>query len=136
MGQTVLFQHRESNVDGAVAEGARLWMPFDDVERVSGWQVKPEGVCRGEVCVASAGDWLDRPGSRVDFAAFAAELGHTLVRDEANGAWAFGPAVGRGVADGGPVLAPDVRLRDLDGNLHSLAEQRGKKVLVYCWASW
>lgn len=136
MGQTVLFQHREANVDRAAVEGARLWMPFDDVERVSGWAVKPQGVCRGDVCVAATGDWLDRGGARVDFAGFAAELGHPLVRDEVNGVWAFGPATGRGAADDGPVVAPDLRLPDLDGNLHTLAEQRGKKVLLYCWASW
>ena len=33
-------------------------------------------------------------------------------------------------------VAPELVLPDLDGNLHSLAEQRGKKVLLYCWASW
>jgi len=136
MGQTILFQHHETNVDRAVVEGARLWMPFEDVERVSGWEVKPEGVCRGDVCVAATGDWLDREGARVDFAAFAAQLGHTLVRDEANDVWAFGPATGRGGTEDGPVVAPDIRLPDLDGNLHTLAEQRGKKVLLYCWASW
>ena len=136
MGKTVLFQHRETNVDRAVAEGARLWMPFDDVERVSGWEVKPQGVCRGDVCVATTGDWLDREGARLDFAGFAAELGHPLVRDGDHDVWAFGPATGRGAAVDGPVVAPDVRLPDLDGKLHTLAEQRGKKVLLYCWASW
>ncbi len=136
MSQTILFQHRESQVDAAVVDGARLMMPFDDVERVSGWQVKPQGLCRGEVCVAGTGDWLDRAAGRVDFAGFAAALGHPLVRDEANGVWAFGPPTGRGVTDDGPLVAPDLRLPDLDGNLHSLAEQRGKKVLLYCWASW
>ncbi|TAJ31410.1 MAG: redoxin domain-containing protein, partial [Reyranella sp.] len=32
--------------------------------------------------------------------------------------------------------APDFTLPDLDGKTHSLAEQRGKKVLLVSWASW
>jgi hypothetical protein len=138
MAQTLLLQHRESQIEHAVAEGARLWIPLDDLERATGWSVKPEGVCRGEVCVPARGaDWLDASGGRLDFAAFAAALGHPAARDEEHGVWAFGPAVGRGLAaDSGAVVAPDFRLPDLDGNLRTLAEQRGKKVLLYCWASW
>jgi hypothetical protein len=32
--------------------------------------------------------------------------------------------------------APDFSLPDLDGRVHSLAEQRGKKVFVVAWGSW
>ena len=32
--------------------------------------------------------------------------------------------------------APDFRLPDLDGRLHSLSEHRGKKVLLVAYASW
>jgi hypothetical protein len=32
--------------------------------------------------------------------------------------------------------APDFTLPDLDGRLHSLAEHRGKKVLLVAYASW
>jgi hypothetical protein len=32
--------------------------------------------------------------------------------------------------------APDFTLPDLDGRLHSLSEQRGKKVLLVAYASW
>jgi PAS domain-containing protein len=67
----------------------------------------------------------------------AAHLGHALARDEEHGVWAFGPPAARGAAAGaGPVAAPDFRLPDLDGRMHALSEQRGKKVLLYCWASW
>jgi hypothetical protein len=83
--------------------------------------------------------WLvgDGPAGRLDFAAFAAHLGHTAVRDVERGVWAFGPPASDGVASGtGPVMAPDFRLPDLDGKLHSLSDHRGKKVLLYCWSSW
>ena len=28
-----------------------LWLSADDAERASGWTLKPEGMCREEVCV-------------------------------------------------------------------------------------
>jgi len=33
-------------------------------------------------------------------------------------------------------IAPDFTLPDLDGNLVSLSDFRGKKTLVFIWASW
>ena len=32
--------------------------------------------------------------------------------------------------------APDFSLPDLDGNIHSLSDQLGKKVLLVAYASW
>jgi hypothetical protein len=132
MTQTLLLGDRESTVPGASADGDRLWIALDELERATGWSARPEGLCRGEVCVPARGAaWLD--GDRLDFAAFARALGHALARDEERGVWSFGPPVGRGPAD---VAAPDFRLPDLDGNLHALSDHRGRKVLVLCWASW
>ncbi|HET7501418.1 MAG TPA: redoxin domain-containing protein, partial [Kofleriaceae bacterium] len=74
---------------------------------------------------------------RFDFAAFAGHLGHQVARDPERGVWSFGPAADRSAAaSSGPVMAPDFQLPDLDGNLHALSDYRGKKVLLYCWASW
>ena len=139
MTQTVLYGARESEVSGAVAERDRLRIPLGELEAATGWTAKPQGLCRGEACVpvpaARRADWVD--AERLDFAAFAAYLGHAAVRDEARGVWAFGPAADRGAPGGaGPVIAPDFQLPDLDGAMHSLSDHRGKKVLLYCWSSW
>ena len=140
MAQTIIQGTREIEVADAEAEGGRLWVPLDALEGATGWVAKPEGLCQGDVCVpvprARGGEWLD--GARLDYAAFAAHLGHAVARDEGRGAWSFGPAAGRSAAAAGvgPVDAPELQLPDLDGEMHSLSEQRGKKVLLYCWASW
>jgi hypothetical protein len=141
MAQTVLYGALETEVAGAAADHDRLWIPLDDLERSTGWTVKPEGLCRGEVCVpvpaGRATDWLDGEPRRLDFAAFAAHLGHAVARDEARQVWSFGPPADRGaVSASGPVVAPELRLPDLDGTLHSLSDYRGKKILLYAWASW
>jgi hypothetical protein len=145
MAQTVLYGALETEVVGAAADRDRLWIPLDDLERATGWTAKPEGLCRGQgqekICVpvpaARQADWLDGEPRRLDFAAFAAHLGHAVARDEARGVWSFGPPADRGaVSASGPVAAPELRLPDLDGTLHSLSDYRGKKVLLYAWASW
>ena len=141
MAQTVLYGALETELAGAAADHDRLWIPLDDLERSTGWTAKPEGLCRGEVCVpvpaARQTDWIDGAARRLDFAAFAAHLGHAVARDAERGIWAFGPPADRGTSSAsGPVAAPDFRLPDLDENLHSLSDYRGKKVLLYCWSSW
>jgi hypothetical protein len=141
MPQTLLYDALETELAGAAADGDRLWIPLDDLERSTGWDAKPQGMCRGEVCVpvpaAQRSGWIDEAGRRADFAAFAAHLGHAVARDADRGVWAFGPAADRGVVNGsGPVVAPEFRLPDLDGAMHALSDYRGKKVLLYCWSSW
>jgi hypothetical protein len=137
MAQTILYGALETEVGAATATRDQLWIPLDELERSTGWTAKPEGLCRGEVCVplsaAQASAWLDE--ARLDFAAFAAYLGHAVARHEDHGVWSFGPSVDRG-ASTRSITAPEFRLPDLDGNLHSLSAYRGKKVLLYCWSSW
>jgi hypothetical protein len=134
MAQTILYGALDSEVADATASGDQLWIPLDELERSTGWIAKPEGVCRGSVCVPQPRGqaWID--GTRIDFAAFDAHLGHAIARDEPRGIWAFGPPVDRAAAR--DVAAPDFQLPDLDGQLHSLSDYRGKKVLLYCWSSW
>ena len=140
MTQTILYGALETEVAGATADRDRLWIPLDDLERATGWTAKPQGLCRGEVCVpvpAAGAGWIDRAGDRLDFAAFAAHLGHAVARDAEHAVWSFGPAADRAAASAaGPVVAPELRLPDLDGNLHALSDFRGKKILLYSWASW
>lgn len=141
MPQTLLYGALETELAGAAADRDRLWISLDDLERSTGWTAKPQGLCRGERCVpvpaARSAEWIDGDGRRFDFAAFAAHLGHAVARDEQRGIWAFGPPADRGGASGsGPVIAPDFRLPDLAGAMHSLSDYRGKKVLLYCWSSW
>jgi hypothetical protein len=96
----------------------------------TGWIIKPEGACKGEVCVSLP----SVSGPALDVTMLAERLHMPLVRDEAHGLWCLGPE------SGGKVLAtaraPELRLREWRGaafNLHSL---RGTKVLLLAWASW
>ena len=103
--------------------------PFE-LERRTGWSIKPEGACKGDRCVPlPRGDQ-----EQVDVRMLAERLRMPLIHDEANGLWCLGPeAGGRALTS---VVAPELILPDLDGREWRLSSLRGTKVLLVAWASW
>ena len=101
-------------------------------EKRTGWAIKPQGACKGDVCVplpaGSASLGL------LDAAILSDRLGMPLVHDEATGTYALGPeAMGRALTS---AEAPEVVLPELNGNEFRLSSLRGQKVLMVAWASW
>ena len=136
MTTTVLYGTRVTEVPDTTTDRDRLWLSFADFEKATGWERKPQGLCLGETCVPirPGKHWIDERAERIDLAAFAGYLGQSAVADAANGVWGFGPATSPAVLLSAE--APDFTLPDLDGKMHTLADYRGKKVLLYSWASW
>lgn len=111
-----------------------LWMRAADAEKVTGWALKPEGMCRAELCVPLPAAAVK--GKDVDVAAFWTKLGGPVVAAEDGEVWALGaPADERNAALEG-LVAPDFTLPDFDGKPHTLSQLRGKKVFLATWASW
>jgi hypothetical protein len=108
-----------------------LTVETEAFEAGTGWELKEQGACRGEVCIPLGG----AAGATVDVADLAPRMGLPLVQDEEHGLWALGPWSG-----GGRTLisaeAPELRLPDLDGNQFSLSSLRGTKVLLVAWAPY
>ena len=100
----------------------------------TGWAIKPEGACKGDICVPLPDDARTGDG-RLDATVVAGRLGMPLVHDEANALWALGPAsvTGRALET---AEVPEVELPDVDGNPFKLSSLHGKKVLLVAWASW
>lgn len=59
-----------------------------------------------------------------------------LAHDASTATWVLGESAASRSAQLQSLEAPDFTLPDLAGQRHSLAEQRGKKVLLVSWASW
>ncbi len=111
-----------------------LWMAAVDAERVTGWTLKPEGMCRAELCVPLPASATN--GTEVDVEVFWKKLGAPVIASEARDVWALGaPADERNAALEG-LQAPDFTLPDIDGTPRSLSQLRGKKVFLATWASW
>jgi hypothetical protein len=113
----------------------RLHVDVDAFEARTGWQVKPEGLCRGDVCIPVPADATD--DGTLDVALVADRAGMPLVADEAHGLWALGPATGGSGRALTTAVAPELELPDLrTGELFRLSSLRGQKVLLLAWASW
>jgi hypothetical protein len=101
-----------------------------DLEARTGWQAKPEGLCKGDVCVPLPGGTTAPFDARV----LSERLGMPLLHDETTGLWALGPeAGGRALTT---AVAPELELPTLDGETFRLSSLRGQKVLITSWASW
>ena len=116
----------------SASEGLRV-SPAD-AETITGWTLKPEGMCRDDLCVPLA-DKAHRDGT-IDLAAFWRVLGHPVVSNEAGQVWVLGTAAESRTAALAGLEAPDFTLPDLAGVPHRLSELRGKKVFLTTWASW
>ncbi len=94
----------------------------------TGWEIKAEGACKGEVCVPLGPGGFDLVGT-------AERLGMALVPDESNSLWALGPEslASRALTS---AEAPDLVLPDIDGNEFRLSSLRGQKVVVVSWAPY
>ena len=73
-----------------VAATGGLRVSPGDAEAITGWTLKPEGMCRDELCVP-LGDETRRDG-KVDIAAFWRILGHPIVSDTGGEVWVLGTA--------------------------------------------
>jgi len=135
---TILNDTGEVTVPDAKADSDDLWLTEAAVETATGWALKPEGFCKGPLCVpigdGKRGDLLK--DGRVNVAALWRHIGRPVVSADGGDVWAFG----EGAEDMGQALtsleAPDFTLPDLDGTLHSLSDFRGRKVFLSTWASW
>jgi hypothetical protein len=103
-----------------------------ELQEKTGWELKPEGACKGDRCVPVPG--LLGADGRVDVEEFARRLHMPVASDADHGLWALGPE------SGGRVLAsaefPELQLDDYDGAVFDLASLRGRKVLLVAWASY
>ena len=102
-----------------------------DFERETGWVFKPEGACKGDVCIPLA----KNPGEQLDLVETATAMGLPVVADDNHGLIVVGPE-----STGNRALttadAPELDLPDLEGNTFKLSSLRGQKVVVYAWAPY
>ena len=132
---TVLDEGRATEVLGMLAAD-RLVLPVEALEPALGFVRKPEGLCKGDVCVpVRPGSGLEVDGG-IDVSRLAEVLGRPVAVDEEAGAACLGAATAERADRLRSLQAPDFTLPDLDGRLHSLSEHRGKKVLLAAYASW
>ncbi len=101
-----------------------------EFEQRTGWAIKPEGACKGDICVPLP----SAASEEIDARVLADRLGMPLVHDEAIGLWALGPEAGGRALTAAEAL--ELALPDWRGEQFRLSSLRGQKVLLVAWASW
>ena len=125
----------------AQKDGGQLWVTTADLKRATRFEVKPQGVCRDELCFplpkARQAEFLHKEGTQQWFnlSAFAELVHQPVAHDAALAFWYFGLRADQrqGLSS---LEAPDFTLPDLQGKPHRLSDFRGKKILLVTWASW
>ena len=102
-----------------------------EIAERTGWELKPEGACRGAVCVPLPGIDIDQP---IAIETFAAAMGMGVAHDADRGLWALGDRASPSVLASADV--PAIELPTFDGDAFAVASLRGRKVLLIAWASW
>jgi hypothetical protein len=140
--QVVIYDGKPTALPGAQVTQKGLWITISDLALATGFHIKPQGVCKDELCfpipAKRKGEFISKRGSTTWFnvTEFAALIKQPVARDEKNGVWYFGPRVESHEGYRQSLKAPDFTLPDQNGKRHSLSEFLGKKVLLVTWASW
>jgi hypothetical protein len=136
---TILFPAGNVTVTGE-ADGDALWLAPAELAKAGGWDLKPEGLCRGSLCVPMppAASWVRGRGAdlRVDVSGLSRHMGQPVAASSEHAAWSIGEAAEDVAARLRSLDAPDFVLPDLDGRTHALSSFRGRKVFLLAWASW
>ncbi len=132
---TILDNGKVSQVDARVGQDT-IWLSFNALKTALSWEQRPEGLCKGELCVP-LGDEMDVISEGgVDLVALAELLTRPLALDTDERVAYLGESVADQSARLLSLEAPDFTLPDLYGKPHSLSDYRGKKVLLVAYASW
>jgi hypothetical protein len=138
---TIIYDDHATEIRSANVDAGQLWITTVDLKRATGFALKPQGVCRGELCFplpkSRKQEFVRQSSGKTWFGlmAFARFVGQPVAHDEALATWYFGLRSDQrqGLSS---LEAPDFTLPDMNGKIHSLWDFRGKKVLLLTWASW
>lgn len=122
----------------ARADGDELWLSNAAVTSASGWTLKPEGLCQGEICVPVPRKDASHYSSAgaTNIAAFWRLLGRAVLHDRGGSNWLLGSAAAERAAALTSLSAVDFELPDINGQMHRLSDYRGKRVFLTTWSSW
>jgi hypothetical protein len=93
---TVLYDDRVIEVERTLSDPNDLWVVPEDLPRVNGFELKPEGACLDELCVPVLQDrdsemFVLRAGQAwFNVTALARKLEQAYVADHEHGVWSFG----------------------------------------------
>jgi len=132
---TIIDGGRAVDVEARVA-GDRVLLTPEALREGLGWELHEGTLCNDSMCVPLPAGSSLASGGPLDLAEVAAALDRPLAVDIVERAVYLGASARERADTLRSLLAPDFTLPDLAGRSYTLADQRGKKVLLVAWASW
>ncbi len=128
----VLYEDRETALTNSHIKKGDLWIESKDLPRINQFEVKPQGACRGDICIPLSKDLKSK--NWFNLSGFARKVRQAVVNE--GDLWSFGemPVLRTGFLESR--LAPDFAMPDRKGSMVQLKDFRGRKVLLLTWASW
>ena len=130
------------NIDGQVSavelseQSGKVSVSNSALEQATGWSIKPEGLCRGQVCVPVLNVATLSKADQVDLSEFARLVQQNIVIDAQRKVVALGEQAQVRGASMSTLDAPDFTLPDIHGQQVSFSDYNRRKRLLLAWSSW
>ena len=130
------------NVDGQVTtvelseQSGEFSISNSVLEQATGWSLKPEGLCRDQVCVPVRNAAALSKGDQINFAEFARLMKLNILIDAQRKIVALGEQAENRSASMSTLDAPDFTLPDIHGRQVSFSDYNRRKRLLLAWSSW
>jgi hypothetical protein len=139
---TVLVGDQAIAIENTLDDPTDLWVTPEDMTRINGFELKPEGACYEEMCMPINQNedsrlFVQRTGQKwINVTEMARRLQQAYAVDAESNVWSFGAVPLERTPFLKSAIAPDFALKDRTGKTVHLSDFRGKKVLLKTWASW
>ena len=125
-----------AHVDVDASLGDRFLLSPEAFTDLVGWTLKPEGMCRGDVCAPIYQRDAVLSDGMIDLHGAAPVIGRSVVVDTKRGIAALGASAAARGEEMTSLQAPDFTLNDMNGQPVSLHDFERRKVLLLAWSSW
>jgi len=130
------------NVDGQVSavelseQSGKVSVSNSALQQATGWSLKPEGLCRDQVCVPVRNAAALSKDNQINLAEFARLMKLNILIDDQRKIVALGEQAENRSASMSTLDAPDFTLPDIHGRQVSFSDYNRRKRLLLAWSSW
>ena len=135
LGQIISIDGQVTAVELSEQSG-KLSVSNSVLEQATGWSLKPEGLCRDQVCVPVRNVEALSKDDQVDLAEFARLVSQNIVIDAQRKVVALGEQAQIRGTEMTTLEAPDFTLPDILGRQVSFSDYNRRKRLLLAWSSW
>ena len=135
LGNVINSNGITTNVE-VVSNFGEFAISLNDFASVTGWQLKPEGLCFAATCVPVTDSGALTNSTHIDLVEFARVTNQNIIVDQKHKIAALGERADSRSEAMATLVAPDFRLPDIHGKQVSFSDFNRRKRLLLAWSSW